>query len=823
MPRSNTSNNVKKRVGNLLRALLTYANQEIANNNYFEDEVTIKWQDENIGSYRLLVKTKLKYLVELVFPGQATKKNKEYLRHDLRILRDFIGILEDNRIKKQGSDEWFFVLRLWHRSIEKNLREFEAEWQQRKSKGSKKNNLSEQEDSGNVEPSLMNLSLSTPITSPQQTPTQPRPFNNLPARRTAFIGLKVSLTRLLKLLSAHHSTTIISVEGIGGIGKTTLVLEAACRCLEAASAPEAYPSIPNFGAIIFNSAQTKKIRGPNISGRLNPERNLEDIIRTIFRTLRCLDQIPGDFDTRLHRARELLQEQPTLLIIDNLEAIEDQDLVFSFIDELPATVKVLLTSRTRLGLGSTISLERLPQKEGLELIQHKALEKELQLSATQCQSIYERTGGHPLAITYTIGQIAVYGLDPSLATTHLTKPTGNFSRYCFEDSVQRFRGQVAHKLLLALTLFPQSASQEALADIAVPKASRAAIKKGLGKLYELSLLRKEGMRFTMHPLTSEYVSTELDDSSRLRHRWVKWYRKFLAPYKKFDWQEWQDYDFLQQEWFNLREVMEWCQAQNHYEDVQELWKSLKGCTLFSGYWYDRLAWLNWLIKIAQEKQDWPVVADATYHKAKTLAHLNQADPQGEAFTLGKKAWELCQSQDINLQLEITAYLAALLGKKGEFAEGKKWLNKGYNLLSQISPTEDTYIYQEIQFLYCEGQLHQSNNDYKKSQGCYQKALKKAQAIKWQRMIAYIQGGIAYILLEQGNLPEAKDLFGKILKQARNYQDRRCAAFCENYLANIEKQQNNLSDSRHWAESAQQSFANLNMAKEAEEIATLLKE
>lgn len=61
-----------------------------------------------------------------------------------------------------------------------------------------------------------------------------RIYENLPNREsTAFIGRQRELARLLELLSFNHSAHLISVDGIGGVGKTTLVLEAAYRCLQA--------------------------------------------------------------------------------------------------------------------------------------------------------------------------------------------------------------------------------------------------------------------------------------------------------------------------------------------------------------------------------------------------------------------------------------------------------------------------------------------------------------------------------------------------------------------------------------------------------------
>jgi len=60
-------------------------------------------------------------------------------------------------------------------------------------------------------------------------------LNNLPAlERTVFVGRQRELARLLELLSPDHAAHLISVDGIGGVGKTTLVLEAAFNFMDEA-------------------------------------------------------------------------------------------------------------------------------------------------------------------------------------------------------------------------------------------------------------------------------------------------------------------------------------------------------------------------------------------------------------------------------------------------------------------------------------------------------------------------------------------------------------------------------------------------------------
>ncbi|MHC5733051.1 MAG: RNA polymerase subunit sigma-24, partial [Nostoc sp.] len=69
--------------------------------------------------------------------------------------------------------------------------------------------------------------------------------------------------------------------------------------------------------------------------------------------------------------REKLSQTKTLLIVDNLETIEDQQEVLSFLYDLPPTVKVIITTREQ-ALFVPIRLGCLPKEDALRLIQHEA-------------------------------------------------------------------------------------------------------------------------------------------------------------------------------------------------------------------------------------------------------------------------------------------------------------------------------------------------------------------------------------------------------------------------------------------------------------------
>ncbi|PSB03891.1 AAA family ATPase [Merismopedia glauca] len=816
MGRISTSDRVKERIKEWLKRLLAYVNDDLgltdAEDKYFQDKVSV-----NYDNFRtLIVRSELEPLVKLLFP-QDPKKDlpqlKETFRHDLRVLKS-LGILEDNRDKRQGSSYWHFTIKLWHKSTEVNLEKFEQKWDE--SKGIDPKKL--------VDRPVLPTTLTSDITKivPQRLISAQ---HNLPTRQHGtLIGRKQEITKLLELLSHHHNNTnLITIEGLGGVGKSALALEVAHRCLQASQNPELFPEIPSFEAIIFISAQSQCFMGSSFPRRLRSERNLGDIFRVINQTLNHFDRLPPTLEAQLDAIIDSLSRQSCLLTIDNLETLEQQDFVLGFLQEIPPNVKVVLTSRVKTGLGTIIGLDCLNAEESLELIEHQAQQKGIQLSHSDIQSIYPKTAGLPLSIVYTIGQIAVGGMVPDTIPTGFDRSNQDLAYYCFEDSFRQFRGQPAAQLLTAIALFPQPASLESLAYVALNTTEVTTTKLGLNQLFRRSLLEIQQERYTIHSLTRQYIRADYQDSSSnisdIQNRWVGWYLKLTQPCLALDWQEWQDYSFIDADWMNLRTVVEWCREQGRFADFRDFWQRLKGYTLFGGHWLERLDWLDWLIATAQQRQEPATVAEGMYHKSRTLAHLNETDPNGEAIALGKQAWQLSDSQNWQFQFDIAIYLATLHSRKQEFGLAQDWLERSQTLL-QPPVEEEAYIRRWIQTRYCKAEIHWRTQNHAPAKDLYLEALAKAKEINWQLMISYIQGWMATLALADRDWQQAERLLKLVLEAAERHHDYRSLAYCQRYFALLEKQRQRASLACNWAESAQISFERLRMTQEAAEMRTL---
>ena len=298
----------------------------------------------------------------------------------------------------------------------------------------------------------------------------PQPiYHNLPSRDyTRLVGREAEAKRILELLSFEWAIPCISIEGIGGSGKTTLALDIAYSCLKASNGnyleKKLENNLPSFELIVFTSAKSHFFTPRGVLPRLRQDRTLVDIFTSIARTISINNSQTASFEETYQQIYKCLANMRTLLIIDNLDTLEEQQQVLSFLYELPLTVKALITSREKTPF-NTVALSSLTQTEALILIQQQADEKQIDLNLKQCVQLYQTTGGIPAAIIYAISQLAS-GYTFDNVTSQLTPTQGDFCRFYFESSVQQLKGKPAHKFLMALSLFTKPASAEALKAIA---------------------------------------------------------------------------------------------------------------------------------------------------------------------------------------------------------------------------------------------------------------------------------------------------------------------------------------------------------------------
>jgi tetratricopeptide (TPR) repeat protein len=531
------------------------------------------------------------------------------------------------------------------------------------------------------------------LRSPVSTHTA-GPRHNLPSRDYEhYVGRQKELGEIYRLLGPRSRTVVVTIDGIGGIGKSALALETAYSFLER------YADLlvdERFEAIVWISAKQSYLTANGIRERRQVFRTLEDVFAAIARVLDYPAITRAPTEEQRDIVDQVLREQRTLLILDNLETVDDENLL-DFLRELPEPTKALITTRHRIDVARTIRLTGMQYVDALALIAQEAARKEVTLTADEQEQFWLRTGGVPLAIVWSTGLMGLGGSVGSVLR-RLGSGQSDITHFCFEESVAQIRGRDAYTLLLALVLFDASVSRLMLGQVAGIGADEFGRDVGLEELLRLSIINKDGELFNLLPLTRSFVleeflrQRELEDI--LRERWARYLMELAIPYGGLHWR-WRDRQSLLLQGKHFITLANWAQQAMRPEVLLTVLPALAYYYDLIGQWTELLHIGQVGIEFARLTGEMENIMFIEHYIGWILSHQGRHQ-EAESYTID--ALNLAQKlDDPTWKCSALQSYSQVLRRRGAYDLARKVCHEELELLDEVPDLQRAYVRADIEY------------------------------------------------------------------------------------------------------------------------------
>jgi hypothetical protein len=321
------------------------------------------------------------------------------------------------------------------------------------------------------------------------------------------VGLEEQLHHLQRVVTTVGPPWVIAIEGIGGIGKTTLANALLHRLISA-------DQVDDIGWI---SAQRERLAFMGkLETELRPALTAAQLIEALARQL--IPSAPPERQVAALRSR--LKELPHVIVIDNLETIIDIESLLPTLQNLANPTKFVLTARENLyGVPHLYhaKVAELSLPHALELIRREAALCGLPVLAMSSDAeltpIVETVGGNPLALRLVVGQTHIYGLQSILYDLRQARSTTahNLYTYIYQKAWAKLDALGRQALLVMPLASPLGDDLNYLAEVGDLDVDE--LRMALNQLVTLNLVDARGglndRRYSIHNLTRTFLEEQV--------------------------------------------------------------------------------------------------------------------------------------------------------------------------------------------------------------------------------------------------------------------------------------------------------------------------
>ncbi len=662
-----------------------------------------------------------------------------------------------------------------------------------------------------------------------KTKDVPRVRHNLPPRYGEFIGREAEVARVLEWVKTSR-WPLASIEGMGGIGKTSLAIETAHRCL-----PGDQLAIENpFEAVIWTSARDQ----PDF------DLNLEQVLDAVAHVLDYTYLLQLPLDQKSKAIDKLLRNHRALVIVDNFETITDLTLV-KFLEQMPEPSLALITSRYKqLRRVWDIPLYGLKDEEILTLIRRHGYRIGLNIVANADDDTLSRlaaaTGNNPKAVELSLGLIKQKGLPFNTVVDELFQASQVVEEvfdYIFIEA-WNLLDQKSRQVLLAMPLFVSTASRGALSTVSGVDGFN--LHKAIEKLVGMSMLEASEaldltqQRYSMHPLTQAFARNQLGIDIFLNpvdrqngqtpaifnidelkvsfyHYFAAW-AEAEAGTQFWDFVSWgmERYEQINIELTNLMLSLNWAYEHKNWPDVLTLAKVIVHPTYYQGQLNKRLLCSEYALKAAQQLG---IVEDQIWFAIQGFAsiYLLRGDYVNTKKYL-KYGLKLAKEHGLADAIALgETYYGYMDMQKGKLAEAQAHIDLALN-----SAQDPLFRYRAH---HAAGHIARQKENYEEARDYY---FKSSEFLDDANYMDTSDVWLGFTKLGQKKYDKAARYFRTYLDSHQNYGNKRVLGMAKLGMAQYYEIRGDLPEARIFAQEAYNILYSMNAHWEMKQVTELLE-